>query len=156
MTGETLLSKPEAVLVPSDFSLPAAHAFEYALRFGRRFGAQLIFIHVLEPALVSGVPCGLATSRSWKESISASKKHLRNAVNAAHSSGVRAKSDLRSGLAADEIVAAAKDHDVDLVIIATHGHTSWKHFCIGSTAEKVVQTAPCPVWIVRENEHELG
>ena len=49
----------------------------------------------------------------------------------------------------------AKDLDVDLIIIATHGYTSWRHLCIGSTAERVVRTAPCPVLVVREKEHEF-
>src|SRR5207244_12946003 len=42
-----------------------------------------------------------------------------------------------------EIVDAAKEADVDLIIIATHGYTGWKHFCIGSTAERVVRAAHC-------------
>jgi universal stress protein A len=52
-------------------------------------------------------------------------------------------------------VEAAKDFDVDLIVIATHGYTGWKHFCIGSTAERVVRAAPCPVMVVREKEHEF-
>ena len=57
--------------------------------------------------------------------------------------------------APNEITKAAKDLDVDLIIIATHGYTSWRHLCIGSTAERVVRTAPCPVLVVREKEHEF-
>ena len=51
---------------------------------------------------------------------------------------------LRNGLAAHEIVEAAKELDTDLIIIATHGYTGWKHFCIGSTAERVVRAAHVP------------
>ena len=58
-------------------------------------------------------------------------------------------------LAAHEIVEAARDLDSDLIVIATHGYTGWKHLCIGSTAERVVRTAPCPVFVVREKQHEL-
>jgi nucleotide-binding universal stress UspA family protein len=65
------------------------------------------------------------------------------------------KSTIRLGLPAHEIVEAAKELDIDLVIIATHGYTGWKHFAIGSTAERVVRTAPCPVLVVREREHEF-
>jgi nucleotide-binding universal stress UspA family protein len=45
--------------------------------------------------------------------------------------------------------------DVDLIMIATHGYTSWRHLCIGSTAERVVRSAPCPVLVVREKEHDF-
>ncbi|MEI4884363.1 universal stress protein, partial [Klebsiella pneumoniae] len=61
----------------------------------------------------------------------------------------------RTGLPAHEIVEAAKELDVDLIVIATHGHTGWKHFAIGSTAERVVRAAPCPVLVVRQKEHEF-
>jgi nucleotide-binding universal stress UspA family protein len=62
---------------------------------------------------------------------------------------------IRTGLAAHEIVEAARELDSDLIVIATHGYTGWKHFCIGSTTERVVRTAPCPVFVVREKQHEL-
>ena len=62
---------------------------------------------------------------------------------------------VRVGHAPNEITKAAKDLDADLIIIATHGYTSWRHLCIGSTAERVVRTAPCPVLVVREKEHEF-
>ncbi|MBA2435825.1 MAG: universal stress protein [Chthoniobacterales bacterium] len=52
-------------------------------------------------------------------------------------------------------VEAARELDSDLIVIATHGYTGWKHFCIGSTTERVVRTAPCPVFVVREKQHEL-
>ena len=61
----------------------------------------------------------------------------------------------RQGIASHEIVDAAKEFDVDLIVMATHGYTGLKHFCIGSTAERVVRAAPCPVLVVREKEHEF-
>jgi nucleotide-binding universal stress UspA family protein len=64
-------------------------------------------------------------------------------------------SAVRIGHAPNEITKAAKEMDVDLIVIATHGYTSWRHLCIGSTAERVVRTAPCPVLVVREIEHEF-
>ena len=62
---------------------------------------------------------------------------------------------VRAGLPSHEIVETAKELDVDLIVIATHGYAGWKHFCIGSTAERVVRAAPCPVLVVREKEHEF-
>jgi universal stress protein A len=143
------------ILVPSDFSTASDNAFKYALRFGQEFGADLFLIHVLELALAptfAGVPDAPGISR---DDLSLAEENLRAWVDSAHAAGVNAKLALRSGLPAHEIVEAAKDHDVDLVIIATHGYTGWKHFCIGSTAEKVVRAAPCPVLVVREKEHDF-
>jgi nucleotide-binding universal stress UspA family protein len=64
-------------------------------------------------------------------------------------------SAVRVGHAPNEITKAAKELNVDLIMIATHGYTSWRHLCIGSTAERVARTAPCSVLVVREKEHEF-
>ena len=143
------------ILVSSDFSPASDNAFKYALRFSQHFGAQLHVIHVLEPVLspqFAGLP--EAPALSEKELATAEKK-LRAWTDSAGAAGVAAKLVLRNGWPAHEIVEAAKDLDVDLVILATQGLTGWKHFCIGSTAERVVRAAPCPVLVVREKEHEF-
>jgi nucleotide-binding universal stress UspA family protein len=54
-----------------------------------------------------------------------------------------------------EINQYALERDIDLVIIATHGHSGMEHILFGSTAEKVVRKAPCPVLVVRTGEHEF-
>jgi universal stress protein A len=143
------------ILVPSDFSPASDNAFKYALHFGQHFGAQLHVMHVLEPALspqFAGLPEAPAFS---EEELAMAEKNLRAWADSAGAAGVAAKLVLRNGLPAHEIVEAAKDLEVDLVILATQGHTGWKHFCIGSTAERVVRAAPCPVLVVREKEHEF-
>ena len=82
-----------------------------------------------------------------------SLKALVASARAREIAGVRAI--FRRGFTSHEIVEAAKDLDVDLILIATHGYTGWKHFAIGSTAERVVRAAPCPVLVVREKEHDF-
>jgi universal stress protein A len=142
------------ILVTSDFSPASDNAFKYALQFAQHFGAQLHVIHVLEPVWspqFAGLPEAPAFS---EEELATAKKNLRAWADSAGAAGVAAKLVLRNGFPAHEIVEAAKDLDIDLVIIATQGHTGWKHFCIGSTAERVVRAAPCPVFVVREKEHE--
>jgi universal stress protein A len=143
------------ILVPSDFSAASDNAFKYALHFGQLFGAQLHVIHVLEPAL-SPQFAGLSEAPAFsKKKLATAEKNLRVWVDAAGAEGVAAKLVFRNGLPAHEIVEAAKDLEVDIVILATQGHTGWKHFCIGSTAERVVRAAPCPVLVVREKEREF-
>ena len=53
------------------------------------------------------------------------------------------------------IVRYARAHDIDLVVLATHGRTGLSHALMGSVAEKVVQMAPCPVLTVKHPEHEF-
>ena len=144
------------ILVPHDFSPPSRKAFKYACRFAKEFGSHLILLHVLEPVSSRSFmkPSG-APAFSEKELTSA-EKNLRVLLSAAEVGGLKeTRSTLRMGIPSHEIVEAAKDFDVDLIVIATHGYTRWKHFCIGSTAERVVRAAPCPVMVVREKEHEF-
>ena len=142
--------------MPVDFSSLSKKAFNYALRLAQQFKAELTVLHVLEPTIPVTFE-GLQVAPPFPEDDSSgAAKSLSTLVGSARTAGVpKAKSFCRRGLASHEIVDAAKDLDVDLIVIATHGYTGWKHFCIGSTAERVVRAAPCPVLVVREKEHEF-
>jgi universal stress protein A len=70
-------------------------------------------------------------------------------------SQVKAVTQVCVGNPARAIVQTARDLPADLIVIATHGRTGLKHVLLGSVAEHVVQRAPCPVLIVRENEYEI-
>jgi nucleotide-binding universal stress UspA family protein len=144
------------ILVPVDFSSLSKKAFQYALRLAQQFKTEIALIHVLEPAVpptFDGLPIEAPPPAEGSPS---AEKSLRALISAARHAGVpKVKSLFRRGIASHEIVEAAKDLDVDLVVMATHGYTGWKHFCIGSTAERVVRAAPCPVLVVREKEHEF-
>jgi len=144
------------ILVPVDFSSLSKKAFKYALRLAQQFKAELTVLHVLEP-IVPATFEGLQVPPPFpEEDSSGAAKSLSTLADSARTAGVpKARSFCRRGLASHEIVDAAKDLDVDLIVIATHGYIGWKHFCIGSTAERVVRAALCPVLVVREKEHEF-
>jgi universal stress protein A len=137
------------ILVPVDFSDASRNAVKYALRVGALTKAELVFVHIIVPDASLGLDkLPPICSDELKENAG---ENLRALVRAARDSGNEgATSICRVGLPAHEIVEAAKETDVDLIVIATHGYTAWKHFCIGSTAERVVRAAPCPVLVVRE------
>jgi universal stress protein A len=145
------------ILVPIDFSDTSKKAFHYALRFAEQFGCEIVLLHVVESATVMvGAPLAVEVFPPPEDDSIAAGKEL--AALAARSRSNRAdsvSSAVRTGHAPNEITKAAKDLDVDLIVIATHGYTSWRHLCIGSTAERVVRSAPCPVLVVREKEHEF-
>lgn len=144
------------ILVPLDFSPPSKQAFKYAVKFAQQLGAELTLIHILKPDVTPTFPDLPGAPAFSPEELAIAEENLRDLVALARTEGVSAaRSTFRVGLAAHEIVEAAKELDVDLIVIATHGYTGWKHFCIGSTAERVVRAAPCPVFVVREKEHEF-
>ena len=146
------------ILVPIDFSPASKKAFKYSLSFAGEFSAEITLLHVLvlAPAPspnLAGVPGGQTFSEIEQSN---AEKTLRALIaSTRNGSSSRARWTIRAGVPSHEIVEMAKEADIDLIVIATHGNTSWKHFCIGSTAERVVRAAPCPVLVVREKEHEF-
>lgn len=160
-TAETIELVPQIlhlkkILVPTDFSDTSTKAVQYALRFAEQFGCDIALLYVVEPATpMIGAPLGVEPYTD-KDEFSMAEKDLaalaaESHINNAHS----VSSFVRIGHAPNEITKAARDFDVDLIIIATHGYTSWRHLCMGSTTERVVRAAPCPVLVVREKEHEF-
>lgn len=141
------------ILVPVDFSPASKNAFRYALSVGKLFGAELTVLYVVSLATSSGFAINGVPPFS-EDDLSSGEKNLSALTAAAQAQGFdNARASIRIGVPSHEIVEAAKDEDIDLIVIATHGYTGWKHFCIGSTAERVVRAAPCPVLVVREKEH---
>jgi nucleotide-binding universal stress UspA family protein len=163
LENEKVIERPQPrtlrlkkILVPIDFSPPSKNALKYAVRFAEEFGGELTLLYVLEPQSVTGT-MGIPEATAFVESdIVAAGKNLRSLIGSVRNGKIdRPHWKVGVGLPSHEIVEAAKEMDVDLIVIATHGYTGWKHFCIGSTAERVVRAAPCPVLVVREKEHEF-
>ena len=144
------------ILVPIDFSAMSKKALQYALRFAKQFGCEIDLLYVVEQAgVVVGAPLAVEVFAQPEDDTIAAEAELAALVASSRNGANSITSTVRTGHAPNEITKAAKDLDVDLIIIATHGYTSWRHLCIGSTAERVVRTAPCPVLVVREKEHEF-
>jgi len=144
------------ILAPIDFSPASNNAIKYALSFAEEFGAELTLVHVLEPAPSTSFMAIPGATPFREVDFSTAEKNLKSTVASSRKGKTERPSwKIRVGLPSHEIVEAAKEADVDLIVIATHGYTGWKHFCIGSTAERVVRAAPCPVLVVREKEHEF-
>ncbi len=144
--------KIEKVLVPVDFSDYSKHALRYAIEFASQFNAEIILISVIEPMIYPadfsmGQVAIPATDQNLHERIEEELKELEKNVIG---SKVKSKRIIKSGKPFFEINEAAREEDVDLIIIATHGHTGVEHLLFGSTAEKVVRKAPCPVLSLRE------
>lgn len=144
------------ILVPTDFSETSKKAVQYALRFAEQFGCEISLIYVVEPASpMVGAPLALEPYTDQDEFSMAERDLAMLAAESQSDEAHSVNSLVRVGHAPNEITKAAKDLDVDLIIISTHGYTSWRYLCIGSTAERVVRTASCPVLVVREKEHEF-
>lgn len=141
----------KSILVPLDFSPPSKKALDYAVTFARQFKAKLTLLHVVEPVATPDFAASFPLMMEDDKLMAAAKNRLEDAVKAARipRSAVE-KILVRFGRSFHEIADAARTRKVDLIIISTHGYTGLKHALLGSTTERVVRHAPCPVLVVRQ------
>ena len=148
--------KLKEILVPIDFSESSLKALHYALPLAEKFGARVTLINVIEPRFSPEemmMPSEMLELKS--ELVKGAWDRLETLAHEAIKPAITSTTAVEVGRPYEEIVAAAKKHKTDLIIIATHGRTGLRHFLIGSTAERVVRHAPCPVLTVREREHDF-
>lgn len=144
------------ILVPVDFSPFAIKAVRYAARFAEQFGATLALVHVVEPVhYPESVLIPPEMEDGNRERLKQARASLAGFAKMQVPAGVAVETVVRLGHPVSQITAAAKELDVDLIVIATHGHAGLKRLLLGSTAERVVRLASCPVLTVREREHEF-
>jgi nucleotide-binding universal stress UspA family protein len=151
------------ILCPTDFSEPSFEGLKAADELASHFSAELFLVHVIASVPVAsassfpggaGAPTGFDIAAYQKELEEAAKKKLQEVVKNKTSKELKVRPMLTEGAAANEIVRFADEKKVDLIVIATHGETGWRHLIFGSVAEKVVREAKCPVLTVRAPEEE--
>jgi universal stress protein A len=145
------------ILVPVDFSPSAHKAFHYAVSFAGQYKARLTIVHVVEPPMypteLGYVPVEIESLNKATRALAEQK--LNDAVAEHVPPTVQSQAIIRMGHPYQEITQAAKELAVDLIVISTHGYTGLKHVLLGSTAERIVRHAPCPVLTVRAVEHDF-
>lgn len=143
------------ILVPIDFSECSKKALQYAICFAKEHEAKLTVLYVAQ-ALYPIPEMGAVDVPLLEDQMLASgQEELAKVIQTEIGEGVPAEGIVRLGNPYSEIVGVAKSRNIDLIIISTHGRTGLKHVFLGSTAESVVRYAPCPVLVVREQEHEF-
>lgn len=153
----------QQILHPTDFSPASREALNYALALAARFDARLHVLHVLPDAsaLAIGpagfVPAGLPEIQEQlrQEHEQEAGKLLADWVADSESLTQPVERATRSGTTFMEIIRYARDADVDLIVIGTHGRTGLSHVLMGSVAEKVVQKSTCPVLTIRPEGHQF-
>jgi nucleotide-binding universal stress UspA family protein len=143
------------ILVPIDFSEPSKKALSYALSFAKQNGGRITLLHVIEPIFV--YPDAVyPVMMDIDLGPAGAKKAFRKLCKEEHVDRHLVRNMLiRRGTPHQEIAQAARELEADLIIIATNGYTGLAHVLLGSTTERVVRHAPCPVLVVREKEREF-
>ncbi len=140
------------ILVPIDFSNYSQNLLNYSNSFAKIFGAKIFLIHVVEPIIYPvDFSMGQIDFPATDSDIAKkAKEELQNLADTSIDKNTETEVIIKSGKPFVEINETARELDIDLIIIATHGHTGVEHLLFGSTAEKVVRKAPCPVLTLRE------
>ena len=147
----------QRILVPIDFSDHSKKSLQYAIPFAEQFKASIDLLYVVEPAIYpADFSFGQVGFPAVEDELrQRGAEELEGLIKREIGARVNARSSVRTGKAAYEIEHYAREESIDLIIIATHGHSGMEHALFGSTAEKVVRHAPCPVLVVRMAEKEF-
>jgi len=139
---------PKRILVPTDLSPASTAAFDYALRVAAAASAHVRIIHVMEQSVYS-LDFAM-THPGYAPEVKRRTGELLDAwVAQARRRGVTAESVIVSGIPFHEICTEATRQKADLVVMGTHGRTGLAHVVLGSTAERVIRAAPCPVLTIK-------
>jgi nucleotide-binding universal stress UspA family protein len=136
------------VLATTDLSDPSSAALRHAAALAQVAGGSLIVTYVVEdrlPALV------LAHTPDVEKLLTQHRDKAGAALEeyvAQHLPGRRVETVIRQGMAHDEIVGLAKERQADIIVVGMHGHGFMVHALSGSTTERVLHHAPCPVLVV--------
>lgn len=143
----------KTILVPLDFSKFSQRALDYAVPLARHFDASLVLLHVVEPQVYQeSLIVGPDMEEINIKQMRLSREKIEALAAERVGAGGRWQTSVRAGKPYVEIIEAAAEFDVDLIVIATRGFTGLKHVFLGSNAERVVRLAPCPVLTVRDKE----
>jgi nucleotide-binding universal stress UspA family protein len=154
-TGQPRPLNIASILVPTDFSPPSFKALKYAAALARQFEAKITLLYVLEPVVMpdfAAFPLAMDEDKVIRNAeVELKALPAKQGIDGA----LVERAVVRSGSPHREITAAAFSLKVDLIVISTHGRKGLAHTLVGSTTERVVRHAPCPVLVVREREREF-
>lgn len=140
------------ILCPIDFSEHSMEALENAVELAQNLDAKLVLVHVISPIPVVPTPSHPSEFNitSYREMLEeSSTKTMDTIINDNIPGDLECQKVIRSGDPAQEIDQVAKDENVDLLVISTHGRSGLKHLLFGSVAEKIIRHTPCPVLTIK-------
>lgn len=154
----TVFMKIKSILLPTDFSECANYALSYTTDLARQFGSNIICVHVVEPVVptvgYTGISEPLPIADISEQLEDSATRELPKIAECEECSGLDVEEVIVHGDAAAEIVRVAKEREVDLIVLSSHGRTGLGRILFGSTAEAVVRHASCPVLVVKPPPEE--
>lgn len=141
----------KTILFANDFAETSEEVFDYALSLARKYGAKLLIVHVInEPVDLRGfyVP-HISFENLEKEIVEGAEKMMDKFCRTKVKDYADYETMILSGIPYEEIIKKAEEAQASLIVMGTHGRRGLDHMLFGSTAERVVRGAGCPVLTVR-------
>ena len=152
---ETAVLPFHTILCPLDFSEPSQKALQNAIEMAGQFRGELVLVHVIAPA-APGIPAdptyAFAGPEGYEKAIRVNAEEQLTLAATRIPKELKSRTVIGNGDAADEIVRLATAETADLIVIATHGLTGWRHLVFGSVAEKIIRLAERPVLVIPANK----
>ena len=141
----------KTILYPTDFSKGARAALDHAISLAGDYSAKLILLHVVEDIPIAEwyIPSAISVADLTEDLRKSALQEMNKWVVEVSSQVKDVEKMVVNGVPFVEIIGAAREKKADLIVIGTHGRTGIDHMLFGSTAEKVVRKASCPVLTVR-------
>lgn len=142
----------ERILIPTDGSDTSDVALETGIEMARLMGSRVTGLYVMDNSAYAAFPGDLEWDTIKDLMAQESDQALANLEDACKANELECTVQVREGHPAEEILAAAEDHD--LIVMGTHGRSGLEHLLLGSVTEKVIRHADCPVLVVRTPEED--
>ena len=134
------------ILVPVDFSFGSERAVEKAAELARAMDASVELMHVYQLPVFALPDSSITVSPTYIADLTdRAQRALEKHRDALQADGIEASTKLMEGMPAQAIVEHANDIAAEMIVMGTHGHSGFKRFLLGSTAERVVRMATVPV-----------
>jgi len=143
------------ILCPIDHSDCSKEALKYAVSFAMKDEAKLLLLHIIDIRSFNEGLDAMSTQIPDEETLERLRAKLLDCIPEEIRDDMDVEALVVQGIPFAEIIGTAKEKDIDMIVIGSHGRTGISHMMLGSVSEKVVRKAPCPVLTVRQLGHEF-
>ncbi len=143
------------ILCPIDHSDCSKEALKYAVTFAMKDEAKLYLLHIIDIRSFNDIVVAMSQQIPDEETLELLRIKLLDCIPEEIRDDMNVEAIVTQGIPFAEIISTARENDIDLIVIGSHGRTGITHMMLGSVSEKVVRKAPCPVLTVRQTDHEF-
>jgi nucleotide-binding universal stress UspA family protein len=143
------------ILCPIDHSDCSKEALKYAVSFAMKDEAKLYLLHIIDIRSFNEGLEAISMQIPDEETLELLRIKLLDCIPEEIRDDMNVEAIVIQGIPFAEIISTAREKDIDMIVIGSHGRTGIKHMMLGSVSEKVVRKAPCPVLTVRQTDHEF-